>query len=54
MLSTTMTSVDIAYSAGGFYEDCLKLLDLFKNNNTIRYEMFHKIWKEMKFPLIYL
>lgn len=49
-----MTSMDITYLASGFYEDCLKLLEIFKNNESIRYEIFHQAWKELKFSLIFL
>lgn len=48
-----MSTVDITYLAGGFYEDCLKLLEVFKNNESLRYEVFHAAWKKMKFSLIF-
>lgn len=41
------------YIASGFKEDCIKLLTLFDETNSIRYEHFCKVWKDMKFAMIY-
>lgn len=41
------------YIASGFKEDCIKLLTLFNETNSIRFEKFCQVWKEMKFAMIY-
>ncbi|KAL7293563.1 hypothetical protein TKK_0013002 [Trichogramma kaykai] len=50
----TSSSTDITYTASGFYEDCILLLDSFKNKESIRYDEFCKTWCELKFSLIFL
>ena len=39
--------------ASGFKEDCMQLLSLFEQTNSIRFENFCTIWKEMKFAFIF-
>ncbi|XP_033222324.1 uncharacterized protein LOC117176259 isoform X2 [Belonocnema kinseyi] len=41
------------YLATGFKEDCVKLLNLFDQRNSIRFESFCNVWKEMQFSLIF-
>ncbi|KAJ8686449.1 hypothetical protein QAD02_022243 [Eretmocerus hayati] len=49
-----MTSTDISYVASGFYEDCSRLIEKFKENESIRFDAFCKAWREMKFSLVFL
>lgn len=41
------------YIASGFKEDCNKLLSSFNETNSIRFEKFCEVWKDMKFAMIY-
>ena len=45
---------DPSYIASGFCEDCSKLLELFRNEDNIRYENFCQAWQKMKFSLIFM
>ncbi|XP_014666626.1 PREDICTED: snRNA-activating protein complex subunit 1-like isoform X1 [Priapulus caudatus] len=42
-----------SYLAAGFQTDYEKLLSRFAVTGSVRYEEFAKIWKEMRFPLIF-
>lgn len=49
-----MSSEDISYVASGFHEDCVRLIEIFKNQESIRFEAFITAWQEMKFSLVFL
>ncbi|XP_058800493.1 snRNA-activating protein complex subunit 1-like [Phymastichus coffea] len=49
-----MAAVDITNVACGFYEDCIKLFEIFKSHESIRFEDFVAAWQEIKFSLIFL
>ncbi|XP_023248648.1 uncharacterized protein LOC106636998, partial [Copidosoma floridanum] len=49
-----MATQDISYVASGLYDDCINLLDLFKSQNSLSFGAFTKVWKDLKFPLIFV
>lgn len=42
-----------SFLVAGFQTDCNKLLDKFTQTNSVRFEQFAKIWREMKFSLVF-
>ena len=50
----TKSGNDISYIASGFREDCVKLIEAFKNGESMKFESFCDIWKDMRFSLIFL